>query len=130
MTSSQYESFLGEALSQSEAEGIIVLDGSPRDVSQVLVLRRMLEEIQRVGDVLGILLQLSDAEAERRLRGRISEEGARADEHLVSAHLRITTQAEPIMECARAFQARWHLISIDAHHSPNVISAVILDRLA
>jgi adenylate kinase len=100
-----------------------VLDGFPRTVAQAEALDAMLEEIAKPLDVV-ILLEVSDGEATRRLRGRASQEG-RADDapEAISNRLRLYHElTEPVVE---RYREAGRLVPIQGEQSMDDVFADI-----
>jgi adenylate kinase len=121
-----------ERLEQDDAPEGFVLDGFPRNLAQARALDALLRELGK--ELLVVFeLQLDDATARERLRGRASEEGRvdDADEETMDRRLAIYhEQTEPVVT---HYRARGILVGIHAGRTIDEVFAEIqraLDQAA
>jgi adenylate kinase family enzyme len=102
----------------------LIIDGGPRNVEQVAVLRDSSD-----GPALGLWLDLDPGEALPRLRARVNGE-SRLDDELALLAGRLRRQAAALAETVAAWTRLWPLERIDARQSQRDVAAFAVSRLA
>jgi adenylate kinase len=111
----------------AEEDGF-VLDGFPRTLAQAEALDAMLAEIGKPLDTV-LLLDVSDEEATRRMRGRAAEEGRTDDTPEVIAN-RLRIYHELTNPVVARYRAAGELVEIDGAQSMDEVYAAIEVALA